>query len=151
MYVKFIRRLIPSMCHFNNGIGCRRTGYVLKLLTTKLPMASQTISSTYFIIIDSKTFAAIGVIYYIGIMSVLCQLAWFLVNELCEVTSTWCMGRTPSLNEQLNIGLTFRKAENVSSTIIINSSGNLTSIPIQPLNGCIGIDVQLICFCIAIP
>ena len=57
------------------------------------------------------------------------------------------MGRTPSLNEQLNIGLpvskkisilqarmlsgpvdvfvlTFRKAENVSSTIIINSSGN---------------------------
>ena len=46
------------------------------------------ISSTYFIIIDSKTFAAIGVIYYIGIMSVLCQLAWFLVNELCEVIST---------------------------------------------------------------
>ena len=45
-----------------------------------LSMASQTISSTYFIIIDSKTFAAIGV-RYIGLMSVLTDISGFVFGN----------------------------------------------------------------------
>ena len=67
-----------------------------------LSMVSQTISFTYFIIIDSKTFAAIGVIY-IGLMSVLTYISGFVFGKGIMLADFHTVGRTPSRNEQLNI------------------------------------------------
>ena len=116
-------------------------------------MVSQTISSTYFIIIDSKTFAAIGV-RDIGLMSVLTDISGLVVGKGIMLADFHAVGSTPSRNEQLNIlvsgaarelacsfnthagmlswpvdvlVLNFRKAKNVSSTLIMNSSGNFSS------------------------
>ena len=112
-----------------------------------LSMVSQTISSTYFIIIDSKTFAAIGVID-IGIMSVFTDISGLVFGSGIILADFHTLGRTPSRKEQLKIlasgaarqsacsfnihagmlsgpvdllVVTFRRAETVSSTLIINS------------------------------
>ena len=67
-----------------------------------LPMASQTISSTYLIIIDSKTFAAIGVID-IGVMSVFTYISGLVFGSGIILADFHTLGRTPPRNEQLKI------------------------------------------------
>ena len=65
-------------------------------------MVSQTISSTYFIIIDSKTFAAIGVID-IGLMSVFTDISGLVFGSGIILADFHTLGRTPSRKEQLKI------------------------------------------------
>ena len=60
------------------------------------------LSSTYFIIIDSKTFAAIGVID-VGLMSVFTDISGLVYGSGIILADFHTVGRTPSCNEQLKI------------------------------------------------